>query len=501
MTSQAPVVDWLSHGGPWRQVPEVVETHAAMVFLVGDRAFKLKKAVDLGYLDFTTPQRRRAVLERELFLNRRTAPSIYLRVVPVVRLAGGEFSLGGEGETIDWLLEMRRFPSEALLSRMADRGALDEATIEGLAAHIARFHECEPVVDAYDWPAAVARIAKENTDDLRAQVGSFDAVEVAAVAAARDAAISGHAALLVRQSASVRHCHGDLHLGNAFVDGEQPTLFDCIEFDDFYATIPPLYDLAFLLMDLLARRLPRLANRTLNAWIIHRDREQWREIMESLAALPLYLALRAEIRAKTEGRRPGGVLAARGYLTLAKACFVPGVPRLIAVGGLSGTGKSTLAKHIAWRCGGPAGAIHLRSDELRKRIAGIPLGDRLPERAYTPETSNEVYAALFDLAERALRSGQAVILDAVFAREAERTHAATMVAGLGVVFDGLWLEAPAETLERRVSGRRCDASDADVAVLRKQLSYDLGRIDWHRMDASATEAQTVEAALRHLNLR
>jgi aminoglycoside phosphotransferase family enzyme len=156
--AQRALIDWLSRGGPWGEQPAVVETHAAIVFLAGARAFKLKKAVDLGYLDFSTVEKRRMVLERELALNRRTAPSFYLRLVPVAR-AGDGFQLGGDGEAVDWLLEMRRFADDALLSHKAEHGALDEAVVERLAVHVARFHDAAQAV-AGDWPAAVARNAR-----------------------------------------------------------------------------------------------------------------------------------------------------------------------------------------------------------------------------------------------------------------------------------------------------------------------------------------------------
>lgn len=499
MEAPVSVVEWLKQGGPWGQAPTIIETHAAIVFLVGDRAYKLKKAVDLGYLDFSTPERRRAVLDRELVLNRRTAPSIYLRVLPIRRDEVGSYSLEGEGTVTDWLLEMRRFPDDALMSQLADRGLLDDATIERLAAHIARYHDEAAVIADYNWPQAIARISRENSIDLRAQKNAFGLSQIESISAKRDAAVRNLANTLAIQSKDVRHCHGDLHLKNAFVEHGEPVLFDCIEFDDFYATIPPLYDLSFLLMDLLDRGLPRLANRALNTWFVHRDQPRWNEIAESLSVLPLYLALRAEIRAKTEALRPGGLADARKYLALAGKCLETAKPRLIAIGGLSGTGKSSLAKDLAWRLGGAAGALHLRTDEIRKRMAGVPLSDRLPPASYTSDASDRVYDCLYHLARLALKSGRTVILDAVFARPAERTQAAKIAFDAGLAFDAFWLNAPASVLERRLSARRNDASDADIDVLRKQALYDLGHIDWHRIDVSGSPAEVSDAVRKQIN--
>jgi hypothetical protein len=493
------VSDWLRRGGPWGRTPSVVETHAALVFLVGDFAYKVKKPVDLGYLDFTTLERRHATLARELTLNRRTAPATYLKLVPVAR-SEGTFALGGEGQAVEWLLEMRRFPDEALLARLADRGELAEAMIEQLATHTAQFHDGAEVVRGYDWPAAVARIARENASDLASQTEIFVDRDLMALATARTHWLETCARTLSQQSADVRHCHGDMHLGNAFLDHGTPTLFDCIEFDDFYATIPPLYDVAFLLMDLLSRGAPRFANRALNAWTIARAPDHWRDIMASLAALPLYLALRAEIRAKTEGRRPSGRASARRYLDLAAALYAPQPQRLIAIGGLSGTGKSSLAKNLAWRIGGGAGAMHLRTDEIRKRLVNVPLTERLSPSAYTQAASDRVYAQVADLARAALAAGHAVVVDAVFARESERAAIAELADRAGVPFTGLWLEAPQDVLEQRLARRTGDASDADAAVLRKQLAYELGTISWHCVDAGQTERDTEQNALALLGV-
>lgn len=492
--------EWLRAGGPWGHPPRVVETHAATVFLTDAFAYKMKKPVDLGYLDFGTLAKRRAALARELELNVRTAPATYLRLVPVVEI-DKRLSLGGEGEVVEWLLEMRRFADGALLAEAADRGELSESTVEQLAIHAARFHDSARLVSDYDWPSAVARIARENTADLKSQAQILPDHGLAAVISARERCRERSAGALARQSNDVRHCHGDMHLGNAFLDRGAPALFDCIEFDDFYAVIPPLYDIAFLVMDLVARGMPRHANRVLNVWAINRSVDHWRAIMDSLAVLPLYLALRAEIRAKTEGRRPGGQADAGRYLALSSTFLEHSPSRLIAIGGLSGSGKSSLAKAIAWRVSGGAGAVHLRSDEIRKRLANIALANRLPAAAYTREASDRVYGELVGLARRALDAGASVVVDAVFAREHERAEIEALAHAAGVPLIGLWLEAPADVLEQRVTGRKDDASDADAAVLRRQLTYDLGTITWNRIDAGRSQAQVERDVVGRIALR
>lgn len=485
------VCEWLRSGGPWgADPPHVIETHAAIVFLVGDLAYKMKKPIDLGYLDFSSLAKRRAALAREFELNGRTAPATYLRLVPVVERRG-QLTLGGEGHIVEWLLEMQRFADGSLLSEVADRGALTEPMVEQLAAHAATFHDAAAVVSGYDWPAAVARIANENASDLKSQAHVFDALTLAASQRAREQAHERCALALERQSLDVRRCHGDMHLRNAFLDHGAPTLFDCIEFDDFYATIPPLYDIAFLLMDLIARGLRGHANRALNAWAMHRAPGTWPSVLASLATLPLYLLLRAEIRAKTETRRPGGQAMAQRYLTLASTLADRSAPQLIAIGGLSGTGKSSLAKAIAWRIGGGAGAVHLRTDVIRKRLAGVAMEQRLPESAYVQTASNRIYSELAALVPSALDAGASVVVDAVFARDSERIAVEKIAREAGVPFTGIWLEAPAAMLEQRVGQRLGDASDADVEVVRRQLSYDLGNIAWVRVDASRS-AEDIE---------
>lgn len=494
---QTRIVEWLKSGGPWNRTPEFVETHAAYVFLVGERAFKLKKELKLAYLDFSTPQKRKQALDRELKLNRRTAHDMYLRVLPVTD-ANGKLEIDGRGTAIDHVLEMKRFATGAQLSELADQGKLDLPLIEKFAHQIASFHaEGETIFEA-NWPEAFKRITDENLRDLKNQA-IVDPATLEHHAVARDRAFMQGAAAVARQSKEVRRCHGDLHLANAFVERGRPILFDCIEFDDFYAQIPPLYDLSFLIMDLLARGLPEHANRALNVWLIDQPPQRWRTATEDLAALPAYLTVRAEVRAKAEGRKPGGKDSAKKYLELAGALAESAKPSLIAIGGLSGTGKSTLGRALAPALGRAPGAVHLRTDEIRKRQAAVSFDTRLPPSAYSAERSVQVYTAMEDMARAALKAGQAVIADAVFARHEERAAIRTIAQEAHVPFVGLWLEAPSGALEARLSRRTGDASDADVGVLKKQQTFDLGNIDWHRLDASNGAQATADAAHKLLS--
>ncbi len=483
-------------------VVERIDTHGAVVFLVGERAYKLKRAVSYSYLDYGSVEKRRRFCEAELALNRRTAPELYLAVEKLSRDGDGALRLGGDGPAVDWLVVMRRFDQDALLDRVAARGELDRGLVLALADRIVAFHrEAEPT-PGFGGHAGMAEVLRSDVKNLRLGVpAAFDAASVEALAEEATATLDRLGPLLDRRrdEGRVRRCHGDLHLRNiCLVDGV-PTLFDCIEFNDSIACIDVLYDLAFLLMDLDHRGLAGPANTLMNRYF---DRSDERE--GDLAALPLFLALRAEIRAHVgvaaaaaqaePDKAAAQIESARGYFAAAQAYLRPAVPRLIAVGGLSGTGKSTLAYGLAPTLDGAPGARVLRTDMLRKRLAGVPPETRLPGAAYTRASARQVYEALYGAAAEALDAGRPVVVDAVFADPAERAAIARVAKTAGVPFTGLWLEAPAESLGRRIAARRGDASDATVDVLRRQLGYDLGSIGWTRIDAGGDAAASLSRA-------
>ncbi len=509
-----------THGG---QAVERIDTHAALVFLAGDRALKLKRAVRYPYLDYSTVEKRHAACVAELAVNRRTAPSLYRGLLAVRSGAGGRLTLdpepvedsetapadragagagAGAGEPVDWLVAMARFPADALLDRMAERHALTPALMRRLAERIAAFHaEAAPRPDG-GGVEAMRAVADGNLQDLRAAPDLFPAREVERLAERTAAGLDRLAPLLEerRRAGLVRHGHGDLHLRNiVLLDGE-PTLFDAIEFDEALAVADVFYDLAFLLMDLDHRGLRPLGNAVLNRYL-----EETADY-GGLAALPLFLSLRAAVRAKVlaaalrlGGGEEGAAEEARRYLDLALAALDPVPARLVAVGGLSGTGKTRLAEGLAPGLGPAPGAVVLRSDVLRKRLCGVADTGRLPAEGYAPAMTGRVYDELYRRAAAVLAAGQAAVVDAVSARPDERRRLEAVAAAARVRFDGLWLEAPLATRVERVTDRRNDASDADAGVVERQDSYDLGTIGWTRLDSGRVAADVLDDARARLS--
>jgi aminoglycoside phosphotransferase family enzyme/predicted kinase len=502
---QAKVLNFMGRPEAYTPSPttvERIETHASIVWLAGDFAYKVKRAVKYPFLDFSTLEKRHEACLNELRVNRRTAPELYLDVIPVTVAEGGALRLGGEGEPIEWVLCMRRFDQAKLYDRMAEEGRLGLAGMPTLAEAIAAFHAAADRVLSPDRAVpALEAVLADNEASLAGSHGIVPADDTRKLAAQSRAQLVALAPLLEARARGgyVRHCHGDLHLRNIVEIDGAPVLFDAIEFDDKIATIDVLYDLAFLLMDLGKRGLQAHANAVLNAYL---DTGRDTGNLVGLRALPLFLAIRAAVRAKVDLLRSrvvqsGGetALEAKAYFALAGKFLAPAAPRLVAIGGLSGSGKSAVARAIAPLLGAFPGAVHVRSDVERKRLFGVAPDQWLPAGAYAAEVSDQVYAICRKRALMALEGGQAAILDAVHAKESEREATARVARDLGVSFTGLWLEAAPEVLRQRVTERRGDVSDATPEVVEAQLGYRIGRQSFKTLDAGRPLDQVVAQGL------
>ncbi len=506
---QRRVIDFLSTAGAIdAHMPEVHMTHASVVFAGRERALKIKRAVHLPFLDYSTLEKRRAACQREVEVNQVTAPAVYLGVVPITERSDGRLGVGGPGMAVEWAVEMRAFAQDDLLSRRVDAGRFDIALAEQTADVVREMHERAAIVDGIDAVAKMRSIVREIVTTLRqiAPDAMMPAVELLA-ARAEQRVVS--AAAVIRQRAArglVRRCHGDLHLANLVLWEGRPTPFDAIEFSEEIASVDTLYDLAFLLMDLDHRGARAAANAVFNRYML---RARTLDDIEGLAALPLYLGMRAGIRAMVATER--GIMLdaetpparaasaeAESYLAHALRNLAPASPRLIAVGGLSGSGKSTLAATLAPGMEPAPGALLLRSDTERKAMLGHALDARLPRETYTAEMSARVYARLHERAAAALAAGHSVVVDAVFQRPDERAAIEHLARDTGAPFCGLWLAADAARLRERVATRTGDASDATPDVVDLQLTRDAGAISWPVIDAGDGAAETHGRALAAL---
>jgi aminoglycoside phosphotransferase family enzyme/predicted kinase len=501
--TQAPVFAFLgdptTHGG--RPVKRI-DTHAASVFLAGERALKVKRAVRFPFLDFSTLARRQAACAAEIEVNRPFAPEIYRRVVAITRAPDGTLAIAGGGEPVEWAVEMRRFDETATLDHLASQGRIDADLADRLGRMVAAAHAHAPPVAPQAWIDALDAMVTEHEAEFGKTPDLFPPAAVAALCRASRSLYARVRPLLIERGARglIRRIHGDLHLGNIVLIEDAPVLFDAIEFSPLIGSGDLLYDLAFLLMDLDERGLTGAANIVFNRYLGETRRA---EDLDALAALPLYLSLRAAIRAKVTAERRERAAAAdqeaigtsaRRYFDLALQAIAPRPAVMIATGGLSGTGKSALAFALAPGIAPRPGAVVLRSDAERKALFGRPESERLPPQAYSPEVTRRVYAVIADKARRAAAAGHSAILDAVFGDADERASAEASAAVLAVAFHGLFLEAPLASRLARVGGRSRDASDADAAVARAQESYDLGVLRWARIDASGSPADTLQRA-------
>lgn len=451
----------------------LIETHISWVFVAGDYAYKVKKPVDFGFLDFSSLEKRRFCCTEEVRLNRRLAPETYLDVVPV-----GAAGLGGAGPALEWAVRMRAFPADATLDRGA---AVTPAQIDAIADRVARFHDAverAPADSEYGTPDRVMYPVRENCRQIRAlQLPAAGMEEVRerinrleAWSEQEFTRLTPHFAAR-RAGGFIRECHGDLHLGNiAWVDAK-PLIFDCIEFNPGLRFIDMVSEVAFLCMDLVARGREALAWRFLNRWLEHTGD------YGGLAALRFYLVYRAMVRAKVAGLRAaqgdaGGAAELRRYLDLAGQLQRPGRPALILMHGYSGAGKTWLSQRLLERLG----ALRLRSDVERKRLHRLPAlaESRLAGDIYTAEATRRTFAHLLGLSAGLLAEGYPVIVDATFLGRAQRDPFVRLATAATLPWRLASIEADADLLRRRIRerlARRDDASEADLAVLEDQMAH------------------------------
>ena len=480
-----------------------VDTHGAHIFLTGNDAYKIKRAVRYPYMDFSTLERRETACKNEIAINRPSAPDIYLSAVPIT-CDGAGLHLGGSGEIVEWAVHMRRFDEDATMDKLAERGEVTGEIVDQLAQTISDMHG--RATQRSGFPIALREAIVETTGELEdAQDTAFSGKATLLRQRMLEAFERNHPLLDRRErNGKVRHCHGDLHLRNIVMHARKPMLFDAIEFDDDLASIDILYDLSFLIMDLCQRGFQAHAGRLLNQYIWLSD-DEIAEI-EGLALLPLFMALRAAIRAKVlisqaaldanpERRQ------INNYVQAAIDFLSPPSARLVAIGGLSGTGKTLLARALCDRVGAAPGALHLRSDIERKKLFHVPASAPLGSNAYDPAVSGQVYGKLMVLARTSLLAGHSVVLDATFRADEERRAAVQLAADTAVAFSGIWLDAPSAVRMARVRDRSGDASDATPEVAWKQVSDQKFPSGWTTLDASGTPEATCKIAMNFLQTK
>jgi uncharacterized protein len=473
-----------------------IDTHAASVFLEGDRALKIKRAVRFPFLDYSTLEKRRAACDEEIKINRQFAPQIYRRVVPITQQSDGSLDIDGSGTPVEFAVEMTRFDERQTIDHLAEAGEPDSGLVDAMADAIAASHAVAPRAAAEPWIEAIPTFIEGNAAAFRT-AACFPETDIEDLSAASQSAYRRIRELLGRRGSEgyVRRCHGDLHLANIVLIERKPVLFDAIEFDPIIASVDVLYDLAFPIMDLMRYNRHAAANALLNKYLAMTSVDN----LDALAALPLFMSLRAAIRANVllaglgrAGDDQADVMrSARAYFELAHLTIRPSAPMLVAVGGLSGTGKSILARALAPVVMPRPGAVVLRTDVLRKQRFQVTETDKLPETAYRQEITAEIYQVLVQRAVRILVQGQSVIVDAVFAHETERAAICDAARKLNIRFVGLFLATDVAARVSRIGRRERDASDATPEIAEVQEKYNIGRVDWAVIDASGTPEQTL----------
>lgn len=456
------------------QTPEVIETHISLVILTEDFAYKLKKALDLGFLDFSTLAKRKHYCERELELNRRTAPELYLDVMAITGSPEAPV-LGGGGTAIEYAVRMRRFPDSAILDQVLERGELSPAILDSLAEAIARFHASAEIAGPDSPFGLPADIEASIRDTLNIEISPSTTIPLTTVRDWLDETLPKALPILGQRRArgAVRDCHGDMHLTNLVLLEDRVVAFDCIEFNDKLRWVDVMSDLAFPIMDLQFRQRPDLARRLLNHYL------ELTGDYAGLKVLRLYLVYRSMVRARVadiQRHEHADDAAAsariRDHLALAAAYTSPVAPRLILTYGLSGSGKTWLTDRIIDQLD----AVRVRSDIERKRLTGTAIDARaaadIAAGIYSEDMTKTTYQHLREVAAAIVSGGYSAIVDAAFLRAWQRELFAELAVEQGVPLRILNVTAPESILRQRIRERQQrgdDASDAGLAVLAHQL--------------------------------
>jgi uncharacterized protein len=451
-----------------------VQTHISYVFLTGDYAYKAKKPMDFGFLDYSTLEKRKHFCAEELRMNQRGAPGLYLELVPITQ-AGDDFELGGMGEVVEYAVKMRQFPETSLLSSLFEQGKLTEELLVELAKTIANFHKTCPTSDrvrSFGEVAQVRQAFDENYQQTEGYIGGpqtqqqFDETK-----AYTDRFFAERADLFTSRTENgwIRECHGDPHLGNICQWDNQLMLFDCIEFNDSFRLVDVMYDVAYIVMDLAVRDRPDLGAIFLSAYV--EQTGDW----EGLQVLPIYVNRQTYVRAKVtsfmlndpgvpdEEKKKGSEKAAL-YYRLAWEYATPKPGKIFLTCGLSGSGKSTTARELARQMGG----IYIRSDAVRKHLGGVPLDQRGGDDLYSPEMTQKTYDRLTELGLMLSKQGYTVILDAKYDRQAFRESVIEQANAAQIPVQIIHCEAPLEVLSDRLRQRTGDIADATADLLKTQ---------------------------------
>jgi aminoglycoside phosphotransferase family enzyme/adenylate kinase family enzyme len=456
---------------------ELIETHISWVILAGDFVYKIKKPVKLAFLDFSDLERRKFYCDEELRLNRLWAPEIYLEVVPIT-IDNGQARIAGKGEPVEYAVRMRRFDQSGLLDRELERGTLTTEDMRELGAHVAERHLAARVIDARRRERVIDLTKQFIRDNFTALEGVVDDVELERVREWTERELGELEKKLIERfdGGFVRECHGDLHLRNLVRLPGGITAFDCIEFDEDLRHIDVFCDIAFLLIDLVARRRHDLAAHFLNRYL-----ERTGDY-DGMSVFSLFFVYRCLVRAKVAAIRSAersdnkdkaaDLEELAYYFEMAKRQIAPRSPILVVMSGLSGSGKTWISTKLM----GAMPAIRVRSDIERKRMFGLEESESsssaVGEGIYTPDTSRKVYGKLNDIGSSLLAADHNVVLDAAFLGKAERTAAIEMARSIGKFPVILVVSAPEEVMRERILGRARtaeDASEAGIEVLKHQL--------------------------------